>query len=169
MPLLLFLLFLVMPLVEIWVIIQIGGVIGGWWTVLLLLGDSILGAWIVGREGRRTWRKLRDALGEQRWPADEVLQGAMVLFGGALLLTPGFVTDAFGLVLVLPFTRAPLATLVRTRMTPVPLRIVEFGVNRRADHRTGMPSDASPYGDGDDPRVLDVEVISIEPDEPESP
>ncbi|MBN6051498.1 FxsA family protein [Nonomuraea sp. RK-328] len=105
MRLLLFLAFLVVPVLEIWLLIQVGSVIGGWPTVALLIADSLLGAWLVRREGRRAWRALQEALGSGRMPDRELADGALVLVGGALLLTPGFVTDIAGFLCVLPFTR----------------------------------------------------------------
>ena len=111
----LFIAFVVVPLVEIWAIIQVGQVIGAWWTILLLVADSVLGAWLVAREGRRTWQSLSQALGTGRMPARELADGALVLIGGTLLLTPGFVTDVTGLLLVVPLTR-PLARRLLTRV-----------------------------------------------------
>ena len=101
-------LFVIVPLVEIYLIVQIGQVIGPWWTILLLVLDSILGAALVKHEGAAAWRALRDAVGSYRMPARELADGALVLVGGTLLLTPGFVTDVFGFFFILPFTR-PLA------------------------------------------------------------
>jgi len=101
----LFVAFLVVPLVEIYVLIQVGQVIGVWWTILLLIADSLFGGWLVKREGGRAWRALTDALGNGRMPARELADGALILIGGTLMLTPGFVTDAFGILLILPFTR----------------------------------------------------------------
>ena len=97
--------FVVVPLVEIYVIIQIGQVIGAWWTILLLVADSILGSWLVRREGGRAWRALQVALQERRMPAKELADGILILVGGILMLTPGFVLDIFGLLCILPFTR----------------------------------------------------------------
>jgi UPF0716 protein FxsA len=102
------LLFVVVPVVEIYVLIQVGQVIGAWWTVLLLVADGLLGSWLMKREGTRAWRALREALGQRRMPARELADGALVLVGGTLLLTPGFVTDIAGLFCVLPITR-PIA------------------------------------------------------------
>lgn len=110
------LLFVIVPLVEIFVIIQVGQVIGAWWTVLLLVVDSLLGAWLLKREGARTWRAFRQALQDGRWPGDEVAQGAMVIVGGTLLLTPGFVTDVVGFVLLIPVSRRILSRTVRSRV-----------------------------------------------------
>ncbi|MDH2430536.1 FxsA family protein [Sphaerisporangium sp. TRM90804] len=105
---LLFLAFLVVPVLEIWLLIQIGQVIGGWQTVGLLILDSLLGAWLVRAEGRRAWRALREALQSGRMPERELADAAMIVAGGTLLLTPGFLTDVLGFFLILPFTR-PLA------------------------------------------------------------
>ncbi|WP_440066225.1 FxsA family protein [Streptosporangium sp. OZ121] len=105
MRILLFLTFLVVPILEILVLIQVGQVIGGWPTVALLLADSLLGAWIVRREGRRAWRNLQGALQSGRMPDRELADGGLVLVGGTLLLTPGFLTDILGFLCLLPFTR----------------------------------------------------------------
>lgn len=97
--------FVVVPLVEIYVIIQIGQVIGAWWTILLLVADSVLGSWLVKREGGRAWRALQSALQEHRMPAKELADGMLILVGGILMLTPGFVLDILGALCILPFTR----------------------------------------------------------------
>lgn len=102
---------LVVPIVEIYVIIQVGQVIGGWPTVGLLLVESALGAWLIKREGRRAFAALKTALDTGRMPGKELADAALLLVGGTLLLTPGFVTDIFGFFFVLPFTR-PLARRV---------------------------------------------------------
>jgi UPF0716 protein FxsA len=97
--------FVAVPLVEIYVIIQVGQVIGAWWTIALLVADSILGSWLVKREGARAWRALRVALAEGRMPARELADGALIVIGGTLMLTPGFVSDVLGVLFILPFTR----------------------------------------------------------------
>jgi UPF0716 protein FxsA len=112
---LLVLLFVVVPVAEIYLLIQVGQVIGGWWTVLLLLGSGFLGGYLVKREGARAWRALQTALAERRMPARELADGALVLVGGTLLLTPGFLTDAAGLACILPVTR-PLMRRALTRI-----------------------------------------------------
>jgi UPF0716 protein FxsA len=104
----LFLAFLVVPVLEIWLLIQVGQAIGGWQTVALLIADSVLGAWLVRREGRKAWRALSGAVSSGRMPDRELADGALVVAGGALLLTPGFLTDVLGFFMILPVTR-PLA------------------------------------------------------------
>lgn len=103
--LLLLLAFVVMPVLEIYVLIQVGQVIGAWWTILLLVLDSVLGAWLIKREGRRAWLALREQVETGRMPHKELADGALVVLGGALMLSPGFVTDALGILLILPVTR----------------------------------------------------------------
>lgn len=103
---LLFLLFVAVPIVEIAVIIKVGDWLGLWPTLALLIGDSILGAVLMRSQGRAVWRRFTQALSEGRPPAREVLDGVLVIFGGALALTPGFVTDLLGIFLIAPPTRA---------------------------------------------------------------
>jgi UPF0716 protein FxsA len=100
--------FLLTPIVEIYVIVQVGQAIGAWQTVALLLLESAIGVWLLKREGSRAWRELRSALDQARVPARELADAALVLIGGTLLVTPGFVTDVVGFFCVLPVTR-PLA------------------------------------------------------------
>jgi UPF0716 protein FxsA len=116
MPAVLALLFLIVPLIELAVIIQVGQVIGVWWTILLLLADSILGAWLVRREGMRAWSAFRRALSDARVPTAEVVDGALVLVGGALLLTPGFATDVVGFSFLLPPSRRLWNAFIRRRV-----------------------------------------------------
>src|SRR3954468_19569940 len=113
-------LFIVIPLVELYAIIQVGQAIGVWWTIALLLIDSLVGAALMRSQGRSAWRRFQEAIQARRIPHREVADGALVILGGALLLTPGFVTDIFGLFLLLPPTRA----VVRGTL----LRRVPFGI-----------------------------------------
>ena len=120
MPLLLLVVFVVVPIVEIWVIVQVGQAIGVLPTLVILLADAVLGTWLFRREGRRAWVALREAIAAHRVPAKEVADGALVVLGGAFLLTPGFVTDVVGVLCLLPPTRAvlrrALTGLVRARL-----------------------------------------------------
>ena len=111
------LLFIVVPIAELFVIIQVGQLIGVWWTIALLLADAILGSWLMRHQGRTAWRRFNEAMQAGRVPAREVLDGALVIFGGALLLTPGFITDIFGLILLIPPTRALVRAVLVRRLT----------------------------------------------------
>jgi len=103
---LLLLLFIAVPLVEIYVIIQVGQAIGALWTIAILIADSIIGSVLMRSQGRAVWRRFNATIAQGRPPAREVADGALVIFGGALLLTPGFTTDIAGLLCLLPPTRA---------------------------------------------------------------
>jgi UPF0716 protein FxsA len=110
------LLFIVVPIAELAVIIQVGQAIGVWWTIALLVADSILGSVLMRSQGRSAWRRFNAAVQEGRVPAREVLDGALVIFGGVLLLTPGFLTDLLGLVLLIPPTRALVRRVLVRRL-----------------------------------------------------
>src|ERR687894_1723124 len=106
MPFLLVALFIAVPIAELAVIIQVGQAIGVWWTIAILVADSILGSLLMRSQGRIAWRRFTAALRSGRVPAREVADGVLVIFGGALLLTPGFLSDVAGLLFLLPPTRA---------------------------------------------------------------
>src|ERR687895_1860288 len=110
------LLFIVVPIAELAVIIQVGQEIGLLWTVAILVADSILGSVLMRSQGRAAWRRFGEATQAGRVPAREVLDGALVIFGGALLLTPGFITDILGLALLIPPTRALVRGLLARRL-----------------------------------------------------
>ena len=97
MPLLLVILFIVVPIAELALLIQVGQAIGVWWTVLILIADALLGSYLLRTQGRLAWRRFNEALVSGRLPHKEVVDGVLVIFGGVLLLTPGFITDIFGL------------------------------------------------------------------------
>ena len=116
MPLLLILLFIVVPVAELYVIIKVGEAIGVLPTLILLLADALLGSFLLKHEGRGAWRRFNEALAARRFPGREVVDGALIIVGGTLLLTPGFLTDIVGLFLLLPPTRA-IARRVLKRFT----------------------------------------------------
>ncbi len=128
MPLILFALFIGLPILEIYVIIQVGQQIGAIPTLLLLIAESVFGAWLVKREGRRAWTALNEAFRTGQLPGRQLGDAALVLIGGTLLLTPGFVTDVFGFFFVLPFTR------------PIARRILGAILARRALKRSQGPA-----------------------------
>ncbi len=111
----LLILFVLVPIAELAIIIQVGQAVGVWWTIAILIADSVLGSLLMRSQGRATWRRFDDALRSGRVPAAEVLDGGLVIFGGACLLTPGFITDLFGLLLLLPPTRAVVRRLLVRR------------------------------------------------------
>ena len=106
-------LFIVVPIVELYVIIQIGSWIGIVPTIVLLLADALLGSLLLRQQGRGAWRRFNAALAERRFPGREVADGLLIAIGGTLLLTPGFVTDIFGLILLIPPSRAVVRSMLR--------------------------------------------------------
>jgi UPF0716 protein FxsA len=115
------------PVAELLVAIEVAQAIGILATVLLLIVSWPLGLWLVRSEGRAAWRRLSVAVAEGRPPAREVLDGALIMTGGALLIVPGFITDVIGLVLLAPPTRA-LARLgiVRNFQSRLVVRATRF-------------------------------------------
>lgn len=109
-------LFIVVPIVELYVIIQIGSAIGVWPTIALLLADAVLGSLLLRHQGRGAWQRFNAALAERRFPGREVADGLLIAVGGTLLLTPGFVTDILGAIFLIPPTRAIVRRLLRGYM-----------------------------------------------------
>lgn len=138
---LLVVLFIVVPIVELYVIIQIGGLIGVLPTLGLLLADALLGSLLLRHQGRGAWRRFNQALAERRFPGREVADGLMIAIGGTLLLTPGFVTDIFGVLLLLPPTRAIARSLLRRYAAH---RFVVVGMGGMGD-RKSTDSSGRPY------------------------
>jgi UPF0716 protein FxsA len=113
MPLLVLLfIFIVVPLAELYVIWQVGDAIGVPLTLLILAVDSIIGTLLLKSQGRAVWRRFNEAMAAGRIPHREVLDGVMVIFGGAFLITPGFITDVIGILLLLPPTRFVMRKLL---------------------------------------------------------
>lgn len=158
----LFALFIVVPIAELAVIIEVGSLIGPLWTVGLLLLSAVLGSWLLRREGRRAWRAFQEALAEQRVPTREVADGALVILGAALMITPGFLTDVTGMLCLFPPSRAVLRRIV---MSTVTRRLLERAgvvqVSRvRARRGPSRPAQQRPaQGPGHSPpRVIEGDV-----------
>ncbi len=171
-PLLLVVLFIVVPLAELYVIIEVARAIDVLPTIGLLIADSVLGAMLMRSQGRAAWRRFNMALSEGRVPHREVLDGALVIFGGALLLTPGFLTDIFGLILLAPPTRALVRSVLVRRFAG---RVVT-GAARGAEGRMGRvftvqasAPDGRPRDPHRDDDIVDGEATEVEPRRPERP
>jgi len=126
MPIFLIVLFIVVPIAELYVIIKVGELIGIWPTLALLLADALLGSFLLKHQGRSAWRRFNEALAQRRFPGKEVVDGALIIVGGTLLLTPGFLSDIVGLILLIPPTRAVVRRLLR-RFTLGRFTIVNVG------------------------------------------
>lgn len=113
------------PILEVWLLIQVGQAIGLLPTLLILIAEAALGGWLMRREGARAWRSLTEAFRDGRMPSGELADAALVLVGGALVMLPGFATDVFGLCFLLPFTR------------PLARRLLGAAIGRRLDQAGG--------------------------------
>jgi UPF0716 protein FxsA len=126
MPLILIVLFIVVPIAELYVIIKVGELIGVLPTLILLLADALLGSMLLKHQGRGAWRRFNEALAARRFPGREVVDGVLIVIGGTLLLTPGFLTDVAGLFLLIPPTRAIARRLLK-RFTIGRFAVVSVG------------------------------------------
>lgn len=141
--------FIVIPILELWLIAQVADLISWPVTIATLIVEAVVGAWLVKREGRSTWRRFREAVGSRnRVPATEVVDGALVLIGGTLLLTPGFLTDLVAFFFIVPPTRAIVNRFIRSRVRG------RFGLGSMGGgvRRAPRPAPADP---------LDVEVVEV--------
>lgn len=107
-------LFVGIPAAEIWLLIKVGGEIGVIPTIMIVLFTGVAGAWLAKMEGLSVIGKIRKASAEGRIPGTEMLNGVLVFMGGALLLTPGFITDCVGLLMIFPPTRVLIASVLRS-------------------------------------------------------
>lgn len=110
-----FLLFILMPIVEIAVLIQVGGSIGLFPTLLIIILTAILGTYLLRQQGLATLTRARQRMSSGQLPAEQMMEGVLLLIGGVLLLTPGFVTDAFGFSCLFPLTRQWMARKMASR------------------------------------------------------
>lgn len=155
MPLLL-LLIVVAPLLEIYVIVQVSQAIGALWTLLALIGVSVLGVALVRREGPRAWTRFRQAVREGRTPTTEVVDGALLVLAGALLVVPGFLSGLVGLSLLVPVVRNAGGRMIRSRR-----RVVGVSGDGAQVFTHGGPGRGERRADDD---VVEVEVIDVRRD-----
>lgn len=144
-PLALFVVLLVaVPILEVYLLVQVGQAIGALPTIAILVLEAVLGGWLMRREGARTWKALDGAFRGGRVPTGELADAALVLVGGVLLMLPGFVTDVLGLFFLIPFTR------------PFARRVLAFFVARRLSRAGVVPGAHGPYARG---TVIEGEVV----------
>jgi UPF0716 protein FxsA len=156
---LLFVLLIAVPLVELYVIVQVAQAIGILETIVLLVVESMVGAWLLKRQGLATYRALRETLARGEVPTQHLADGAMIILGGALLLTPGFVTDIFGYLLLVPPVRAFVRKAFRAAAARRVRKSVAGGVytttatrvkSRRSPDRPGRGEERSLESPSDD-------------------
>ncbi|MBW2456519.1 MAG: FxsA family protein [Deltaproteobacteria bacterium] len=166
----LILLFVVVPLVETYLLAHIGAALGWANTIALVIITGVVGGWLAKLEGTRAWHRWREALAAGRLPEEGVLEGLLLLLGGALLITPGVLTDAVGLALLVPWTRRLVAAYLRPRLeervrdqaTTVveepQFRVIRFGPEGPAGAWGVDPFDHGPGSREPDPAPLRREI-----------
>lgn len=147
-------LFIIIPIAELYVILKVGDLIGIVPTLALLVADSLLGSWLMRSQGSRVWRRFQEQMQAGRIPHREVFDGAMVIFGGAFLITPGFLTDIVGVILLLPPTRSVVRRWLIRRGGRM------FGISVAGGRAGRVPPQPDDY---------DVEGTAYETDEPRLP
>jgi UPF0716 protein FxsA len=164
---------IIVPIIEIAILIGVGKVIGVGWTLGLMLATSVLGGWLLRRQGGRAWRAFRADVNAGRPPGHAATDGLIILFGGIFMLVPGFFSDVIGLVLLLPPSRLLLRGLVArqvaTRLSPHAATSL-FGP-RRVRARTGNvhpgpwspPTDPRPDAGNRPAEALEGEIIDPDP------
>jgi len=155
MPLaLLLLIFIGLPIAELYVIYLVGDAIGIWWTLGLLAADSILGSLLLRSQGQAVWRRFQEAMAAGRMPHQEVQDGIAVIFGGAFLITPGFLTDILGvLLLVPPSRRLIIRQFGRTALRTMAARFVVRGPGPPPRRGADVEGTATEYPPSDPPRI----------------
>lgn len=154
--------FVAVPLLEISLFIQVGGYIGLWPTLLIILITAFVGANLVKSQGAREMANLRGSFNELRDPTEPLANGAMILFAGAMLLTPGFFTDAVGFSLLIPQVRAAAFKFLKSKVN-----VQSFSMGGAANHQQHHPHQAQ----GPQDRVIDADFEDVTPsqDTPRGP
>ena len=148
----LLLLFITVPLIEVWLIVSVGQRIGALPTLAILLGEALLGSWLMRREGAKAWQALNEAFASGKMPTGELADAALVLVGGVALMLPGFLTDVVGLLFLLPLTR------------PLARKFIGWMVARSAaKHGVQVRTTRSGYASGD---VIEGEVVETPAPDP---
>ncbi len=146
----LFLIFIAVPLIEIALFIKVGGILGLWYTLGVVVATAFLGTWLVRTQGIAAMNQVRGSFSQMQDPSEPLANGAMILFAGALLLTPGFFTDAIGFLLLFPPFRAAAFKYVRSRVT-----VQSFSMGTAPPPHKNPPSD-----------VIDGEYTEVQPNKP---
>jgi len=153
----LFVLFLAVPIIEIALFIQVGGWIGLWPTLAIVILTAILGTWLVRTQGALALAQLRNSMEQLRDPTQPLAHGAMILFAGALLLTPGFFTDTLGLALLVPPVRQAVYEYLRKRV-----KVQQFGYGTAARHEPYQTRHGGPDNRPGD--VIDGDYAEVPPE-----
>ncbi len=159
-------LFLVIPIAEIYILLEVGGIIGAFPTIILVVLTAVIGAGLLRQQGLSTLARLQKNMGQGKLPAQEMIEGVLLAVGGALLMTPGFVTDTMGFLCLLPFSRKFIAQNIMKRSADK----MKAGVNAQMGGFGGFAGGAynpneeqqTPY----DPNIVEGEFTEVEENPP---
>lgn len=167
----LLLVFIIVPIIELFLFVQVASWIGFFPALAWIIGVSFLGAWMIRRQGVGVWRRANALVAQGKVPTNELIDGIVILFGGALMMTPGFLTDIFGLLLLTPPVRAVLRRLLRARflISPIVLGGRAAGMaGNAAGFGRRRSADRNPFGSADDD-IVDAESWEDPPERPMLP
>ncbi|PRQ02625.1 FxsA family protein [Enhygromyxa salina] len=157
----LFLLFTLVPLVELYLLVTLGGLMGAGPTIALVAVTGLLGSWLARREGRKAIASYREALSKGQLPEDGIVSGLLILAGGVMLITPGILTDVFGLAMMVPPVRRSVAELVKARLQKRieggDIQVMQIGVGGLG----GLGGSGMGGGGGRGPFV-DAEIVDVD-------
>ena len=151
-------LFLIIPIIEIFFLIKVGETIGAWWTIILVVLTAVIGAGLLRQQGLSTLARFQQNMAQGKLPAQEMVEGILLAVGGALLMTPGFVTDAIGFLCLLPFSRQFLAkTIIKRSSLQLGSRMGGFSQGASWRKKNGVAN-----GDEDEEYIVEGEFTEIE-------
>jgi len=156
-------LFLVIPIVEIYFLLKVGDVIGAMPTIILVVLTAVIGAGLLRQQGLSTLARLQQNMGQGKIPAQEMIEGVLLAVGGALLMTPGFVTDTMGFLCLLPFSRTFIAKNIMKRSADklkagVSAQMGGFTYSSHHSNQSSNQSSQSQY----DPDIMEGEFTEVE-------
>ncbi|GHG83031.1 FxsA family protein [Pseudodonghicola xiamenensis] len=154
----LFLAFLAVPIIEIALFIQVGGLIGLWPTLAIVIFTAVLGSWLMRSQGRLAMGQLRGSFQRLDDPTEPLAHGAMILVAGVLLLTPGFFTDAMGFALLIPPVRRAVFRFARSRVSVAQFQMGGATMYRAGPQGSGAHDPFGPQGD-----VIDGDFTEVKP------
>lgn len=154
----LFILFVVMPILEISLLLKVGDEIGGWTTLAIVIFTAIVGAQLVRAQGIAALAEIKHKTAMGELPAESITEGIMILVAGVLLVTPGFITDGIGLLMTIPFTRKPFAHVLVKQLSQQ-MKAQHFTYQNHAgfQQHSGSPFNSHQSHTKDDGTVIEGE------------
>ena len=167
-------LFLVLPIIEIFVLIKVGSdeLLGPMWTIFLVVLTAVIGAFLLRKQGLSVLARLKSNMSQGKIPAQEIIEGMLLAVGGALLMTPGFVTDAMGFLCLLPFSRQFIAKNIIKRSAHkmqegMSAQMGGFSYSAQSRSSPGSQPNSQRHSENQDPNIVEGEFTEIEEDLPE--